>query len=68
MGIQALVINELDEDLHDNGRSIGVQVSQPMPDLIRNMAELVSLMMMMMTALVMVMIMMTVTLIIWHWQ
>lgn len=41
MDIQALLVRELDEVHHEGSRSVGVQVSQPMPDLIRNMAELV---------------------------
>ncbi|XP_072177854.1 coiled-coil domain-containing protein 125-like [Diadema setosum] len=42
IGIQALVVDELDEDLHGSTRSVGIQVSQPMPDLIRNMADLLN--------------------------
>ncbi|XP_041477455.1 coiled-coil domain-containing protein 125-like isoform X1 [Lytechinus variegatus] len=42
LDIQALVVSELDEIHHERSRSVGVQVSQPMPDLIRNMAELLN--------------------------
>ncbi|XP_030841501.1 coiled-coil domain-containing protein 125-like isoform X1 [Strongylocentrotus purpuratus] len=42
MDIQALLVRELDEVHHEGSRSVGVQVSQPMPDLIRNMAELLN--------------------------